>query len=117
LSPPNNIPLDVRRKSALEYQQVRTLKMVHPGDVLRRELTKRAISPGRMARDIRVPPSRIIAILSRQRSISAETALRLAKYFGTSPRVWLDLQSAYDLKVADRENGKTIRREVIRWAA
>ena len=66
----------------------------------------------RLARDLRVTPIRISQIVNGKRSISVDTALRLARYFGTSAAVWLRLQVRYDLEVADQELGKCINREV-----
>jgi addiction module HigA family antidote len=66
----------------------------------------------RVAKDIGVPALRISQIVRGQRAISADTALRLARYFGTSPDVWLRLQAMYDLEVAQRRTGKRIEREV-----
>ncbi len=66
----------------------------------------------RVAKDIGVPALRISRIMRGQRSVTADTALRLARYFGTSPEVWLRLQAAYDLEVAQRQIGKRIEREV-----
>ncbi len=64
-----------------------------------------------------MPHNRITAILNKQRSISADTALRLAAYFGTSPQFWMNLQQQYDLKIADAEKGAAIRKQVRRYAA
>ena len=66
----------------------------------------------RVAKDIGVPALRISQIVRGRRSVTADTALRLARYFGTSPDVWLRLQAAYDLEVAQRRTGKRIEREV-----
>ncbi len=82
---------------------------LHPGEVLREEfLNPMGITPYRLARDIGVPPNRINAIVNEERAISADTALRLGRYFGTSAKVWIGLQADYDLEVADREHGKAI---------
>ena len=78
---------------------------VHPGRLLRRELKARALSANRLALDLGVPSGRIIDILNERRSISADTAFRLGRYFGNRPRFWLDLQSQYDLGVVERERG------------
>jgi len=90
----------------------RRLKAVHPGDVLRDELKERGISVNRLAREIRVALSRASMIANGKRAITAETALRLARYFGTSPELWMNLQTAYDLETTNRKVGKAIRREV-----
>ena len=82
--------------------------LIHPGTILREEfLDPMAITPYRLAKDISVPLTRITAILSGERSISADTALRLSRYFGMSERFWLNLQANYDLQVAkDRLSGR-----------
>jgi addiction module HigA family antidote len=76
------------------------LKPIPPGEILFEEFMKPLnISMNRLARDIDVPPNRISAIVRGRRAITADTALRLGKYFGVSPEIWLDLQSDYDLRV------------------
>jgi antitoxin HigA-1 len=76
------------------------LKPIHPGEILHEEFMKPLlISINRLARDIDVPPNRISAIIRGRRAITADTALRLGKYFGVSPEIWLDLQSDYDLRI------------------
>ena len=70
------------------------------------------LSQYRVAQDIGVPPLRISQIVNGKRTITADTAMRLARYFGTSPDVWLRLQARYDLEVAEREHGERITREV-----
>jgi addiction module HigA family antidote len=83
---------------------VKKLKPIHPGEILKEEfLLPMKISQYRLATDIGVPPRRINEIVHEKRSISADTALRLSKYFGTSERFWLNLQARYDLdKEKDR---------------
>jgi len=85
---------------------------VHPGRVLKRELTARELSANRLALSLRLPSSRIVEILNGNRGISAETALRLGRFFGNSPRFWLNLQTAYELAVAEREIGERVAAEV-----
>ena len=75
---------------------------VHPGRLLRRELTARKLSANRLAIDLAVPSGRVTDILNSRRSITADTALRLALYFGNSAQFWLDLQSQYDIAIVDR---------------
>jgi len=76
------------------------LEPIPPGEILLEEFMKPLhLSINRLARDIDVPPNRISAILRGKRAITADTALRLGKYFGVSPEIWLDLQSDYDLRV------------------
>lgn len=86
--------------------------VAHPGRLLRRELAARSLSANRLALDIGVPSGRITDILNGRRSISADTAVRLGRYFGNEPRFWLDLQSQYDIAVIERERGKEIARRV-----
>ncbi len=78
---------------------------IHPGEILADELTELGISAAELARQINVPPNRISQILSGKRSVTADTALRLGKWFGTGPKIWLNLQQAYDLDVAQIEIG------------
>ena len=89
---------------------------VHPGRILRRELAARSMSANRLALALRVPSGRITSILNGKRAISADTALRLARHFGTSARFWLNLQTRYDLTVAERDHGARIAAEVDRAA-
>ncbi|MCI0577971.1 MAG: HigA family addiction module antitoxin [Chloroflexi bacterium] len=89
------------------------LPPVHPGEVLLEDFMKPlGLSRYRVAHDIGVPPLRISQIVNGKRSVTADTALRLARYFGTSPDVWLRLQARYDLEVAELEYGARIQREV-----
>lgn len=91
----------------------KTLPPVHPGEVLAEDFMKPlGLTQYRVAKDIGVAALRISQIVRGQRSVTADTALRLARYFGTSPDVWLRLQAAYDLEVAQRQIGKRIEREV-----
>ena len=90
------------------------LSPTHPGDVLKDELEERGISLNKLARDTRIALSRISLIANGKRSVTAETALRFARYFGTSAQMWMNLQTAYDLEVAERKAGKSISREVLR---
>jgi addiction module HigA family antidote len=85
---------------------------IHPGRLLRRELETRKLSANRLALDLGVPSGRITDILNGRRSISADTALRLARYFGNSARFWLDLQSQYDIAIAERDHGAEIHKRV-----
>jgi addiction module HigA family antidote len=85
---------------------------VHPGRLLRREIEARALSANRLALDLGVPSGRITDILNGRRSISADTALRLGRYFGNRAQFWLDLQSQFDIAVAEREHGAEIARRV-----
>ena len=93
------------------------LAPVHPGEVLLDEfLEPMGVSQYRLAKDISVPPRRINEIVHGTRSITADTALRLARYFGTSERFWLNLQAGYDLDVERDRLGKRLEVEVSRRA-
>ena len=85
--------------------KTKKLDPVHPGEILLEEFMKPlGISINQLARDIIVPPNRISGIVNGGRSITADTALRLGKYFGVSPQTWLNLQSDYDLRFAQRND-------------
>ena len=86
--------------------------VVHPGRLLKRELTARKLSANRLSLDIGVPSGRITDILNGRRSISADTAVRLGRYFGNRAQFWLDLQSQYDIAVIEREKGEEITKRV-----
>jgi len=89
------------------------LPPIHPGEVLLKEyLEPYGISQYRLAKDIHVPPRRINEIVRGLRSISADTALRLAKYFATSERFWLNLQMRYDLEVQKDQLGDRLNSEI-----
>jgi addiction module HigA family antidote len=85
---------------------------IHPGRLLKRELAARGLSANRLALDLGVPSGRITDILNGKRSISADTALRLGRYFGNSAQFWLDLQSQHDIAVVENERGAEIARRV-----
>jgi antitoxin HigA-1 len=85
---------------------------IHPGRILRRELTARSLSANALARALRVPSGRIVEILNGKRGISAETALRLGRYFGNDAQFWVNLQAQYDLALAIRDVGKKVESEV-----
>jgi len=89
------------------------LPPIHPGEILRADFLKPlGLSMNRLALELRVPVTRIAEIVHRRRSITPETALRLARYFNTSAGFWLNLQSAYDLEVAHDKLARVIEREV-----
>jgi len=91
----------------------RRLPPVHPGEVLREDLLKPlGISINRLGRDLRVPVTRISEIVNGRRGITADTALRLARYFGTTPEFWMSLQAAYDLDTTQRASADRIARDV-----
>lgn len=93
------------------------LPPVHPGEVLFEEfLGPMGISQYRLAKDISVPPRRINEIVHGKRSVTADTALRLSRYFGTSERFWLNLQSSYDLEIERDRLGDRLESEVLQRA-
>jgi addiction module HigA family antidote len=85
---------------------------IHPGRLLKRELEARKLSANRLALDLSVPSGRITDILNGRRSITADTAVRLGRYFGNNPQFWLDLQGQYDIAVIERDKGADISRRV-----
>ncbi len=94
-------------------QTAERLPPIHPGEVLLEDFMKPfGLSQYRVAQDIGVPALRINQIVRGKRAITADTAMRLARYFGTSPDVWLRLQARYDLEVAEQAIGERIEREV-----
>jgi addiction module HigA family antidote len=94
------------------------LDPIHPGEILREDFLKPfGISINQLARDLDVPPNRISMIVNGERSITADTALRLGTCFGVSPEMWLNLQTEYDLRRARRERGAEIERRVRRHRA
>ncbi len=93
--------------------QGKRLPPIHPGELLSDELTEIGVSLNELGRALRVPMNRISAIVNGKRAITVDTAMRLARYFGTSAQYWLNLQIAYDLEVADREIRKKIEKEVL----
>lgn len=89
------------------------LAPIHPGEILNEEFLKPLkLSQYRLAKDIGVPPRRINEIVLGKRAISADTALRLSRYFGTSTQIWLNLQNDYDLEIAKEKLGKKLQLEV-----
>lgn len=86
--------------------------IAHPGRLLRRELEARGLSANRLSLDLGVPSGRITDILNGRRAITADTAVRLGRYFGNGPRFWLDLQGQYAIAVVERERGEDIARRV-----
>jgi addiction module HigA family antidote len=88
------------------------MRPIHPGEVLKEELAEINMSANAFAQALHVPANRITAILSGTRSITADTALRISLFFGTTPEFWLNLQTSYDLKVARESVGKKVEQEV-----
>ncbi|WP_425428276.1 HigA family addiction module antitoxin [Bosea psychrotolerans] len=94
------------------------LAPIPPGEVLLEEFMRPlGVSQNRLARDIDAPVSRIAGIVKGERAITADTALRLAQFFGTSPEMWMALQSDYDLRVARQASGRMIEKRVRPLAA
>ena len=85
------------------------MRAVHPGEVLKDELEASGITPTEFARQIAVPPNRVSQIIAGKRSVTGDTALRFGHWFGVDPQFWLNLQAQYDLILADRATGATIR--------
>ena len=88
------------------------MKPIHPGRILKREMEARELSANKLALALRVPSGRITQILNGKRGISAETALRLARYFGNSAQFWVNLQSRYELAVVEQNIGQKVIAEV-----
>lgn len=86
--------------------------VAHPGRFLKRELAQRGLSANRLALDLGVPSGRVTDILNGRRAISADTAVRLGRYFGNSAQFWLDLQAQYEIARIERANGNEIKRRV-----
>ena len=82
---------------------------IHPGEQLAEELKALDMSAAELARRLKVPTNRVTGILNGQRAITGDTALRLGHFFGTSPEFWLNLQSLYELRLAEQRAGKTIK--------
>ena len=94
------------------------MRPVHPGEILREDyLDELDMSANALAKALKVPAPRVNDIVRERRGVSADTALRLARYFDTTPQFWLNLQTAYDLRLAEAESGKKITREVMPKAA
>lgn len=86
--------------------------VAHPGRLLKRELAARQLSANRLSLDIGVPSGRITDIVNGRRGITADTAVRLGRYFGNSAQFWLDLQSQYDIAMVEQKHGADIARRV-----
>ena len=86
------------------------VRLIHPGEHLAEELRELGMSAAELARNLHVPTNRVTAILNGQRAITGDTALRLGHFFGTSPQFWLNLQSIYELRLAESKSGKSVRR-------
>ncbi len=88
------------------------MRPIHPGRILKREIRTRELSANKLALALRVPSGRITQILNEKRGVSGETALRLSRYFGNSAQFWMNLQTRYELAVAERKIGSKINAEV-----
>jgi addiction module HigA family antidote len=105
--------IELERKAEMTKKSQDLLPAIHPGEILFEEFMKPlGLSINRVARDLRVPVTRIADIVHGQRGVSSDTALRLARYFGTTPAFWMNLQSAYSLEVAEREVKEQIERDI-----
>lgn len=90
------------------------LPPIHPGEILREEfLTPLGMSANQLALALRVPATRVNDIVNEKRGITADTALRLSRYFGTTPRFWMNMQASWELEVAEDQLGNALQREVL----
>lgn len=93
------------------------MRAVHPGEVLKEELDELGITPTEFARQIDVPANRISQIIAGKRAVTGDTALRFGHWFGTEPQFWLNLQSAYEIRLAEEKAGREIARLPVRATA
>jgi addiction module HigA family antidote len=91
---------------------INKMRPIHPGEILKGEVEELNLSANAFAKALDVPTNRITAILNKQRGITADTALRLARFFGSSPDFWMSLQTSYDVKLARAAAGKDIEKNV-----
>lgn len=96
----------------LRNQRMHAMRPIHPGEILKEELAEIGMTANAFAQTLSVPANRITAILNSTRSITADTALRISLFFGTTPELWLNLQTSYDLKIARESVGDKLKREV-----
>lgn len=87
---------------------------IHPGEILGEELQELSMSANELAKVLHVPTNRITQIIAGQRSVTADTALRLGQWLGTGPELWLNLQKAYELRIAEQAVGEEIKRTIPR---
>jgi addiction module HigA family antidote len=100
-------------KETKRPRKTKMLPPIHAGEILREEFMKPlGISINQLARDLRVPVTRMSEIVNERRGITADTALRLARYFNNSVQFWINLQKSYEIEVAERSLGETIARDV-----
>ena len=88
------------------------MRPVHPGEILREELQELGLSANALSKALGVPVNRVTMILNGKRGVSADTALRLARYFGTTPQLWLNLQKTWELRRTEIEAGREIAEQV-----
>ena len=98
------------RLSIITEEYTMASRAIHPGEHLAEELDALDMSAAELARRLKVPTNRVTAILNGQRAISGDTALRLAHFFGTTPQFWLNLQSLYEIRLAEEKSGKAIKK-------
>jgi addiction module HigA family antidote len=97
----------------MEFAMIKKLSPIHPGEILLEEFMKPlALNANKLSLALRVPANRIQMIVAGERGISSETALRLGRYFGTSPEFWMNLQASYDIRLAKQEMQAQIEKEV-----
>ena len=99
-------------EEVFNYPEGVALPPSHPGETLAEELDARGLTANALALKLRVPANRITDIVRGRRAVTAETALRLGRYFGTGAKLWVDLQAAYDLAIAERDLGAVIEKEI-----
>jgi addiction module HigA family antidote len=92
------------------------MRAVHPGEIVKDELEELSVTPTEFARQIDVPPNRISQIIAGKRAVTGDTALRFGHWFGTDPQFWLNLQSAYEIRVAAKKAGRAIAKLPVRAA-
>jgi antitoxin HigA-1 len=111
LNGPEEHPVHQMSKSSTTIRRnVVAIPAIHPGEHLAEELKELGMSAAELARQLGVPTNRVTEILNGRRAITGDTALRLAHFFGTTAEFWLNLQSVYDLRVAQKRAGKSISR-------
>jgi addiction module HigA family antidote len=88
------------------------MRPVHPGEILKEEMEELEMSARALAKAINVPSNRVSAIVNGTRGITADTALRLSRYLGTTPELWMNIQKTYDLRSAEIEAGKEIEKQI-----
>jgi len=90
------------------------MRAVHPGEVLKEELEELGVSAAEFSRQIGVPPNRVSQIIAGKRAVTGDTALRFGHWFGTGPQFWLNLQGAYEIRIAEKKAGRAIAKLPVR---